>query len=237
MSETQEVKPKKRIIIGVPGDSFTSNFLIAWTRTLYTLWESNKYEVIIAPGTSSFVSFARMKTMGLDVLRGKDQKPYNGLEYDVYITIDSDIVFSPEQLLELIANTDIHPVVSGYYMMSDVKHFAVVKEWNTEYFAETGSFEFLSPEHISKWKEETGAKFMPVNYVGMGFFACRKEVLDSLKYPYFNAELQRITKADGTELVDICSEDVAFCKNIYAAGYSVYLNTELRVGHEKRLIV
>jgi hypothetical protein len=234
---TPSVQPKKRIIIGVPGSSFTNNFLIAWTRALYALWESSKYEVIVAPGVSSFVTFARMKTLGVDVLRGKDQKPFNDMAFDVYITLDSDIVFSPEQLIELIDNLTIHPVVAGYYMMSDCKSLAIVKDWNTEFFAKTGSFEFLTPEYVATWKKETGSKFMPVSYVGMGFFAVTKEALNTLKYPFFNSELQRITKEDGTELVDICSEDVSFCKNLQAAGYTVYVNTELRVGHEKQIII
>lgn len=232
-----QVLQKKRVIIGIPGSSFSNNFIISWTRMLYTLWESGKYEVVVAPGVSSFVSFARMKTLGLDVLRGKDQKPFNDMPYDVYITLDSDIVYSPEQIIELIENTNIHAVVAGYYMMADCKSLAIVKDWNTEHFAKTGSFQFLNTELLGEWKKETNAKFMPVSYVGMGFFAVTKEALNSLKYPFFNSELQRIKCDDGKELVDICSEDVAFCKNLQDAGYTVYVNTELRVGHEKAIII
>jgi hypothetical protein len=47
--------------------------------------------------------FSRMKTLGLDVLRGADQKPFGGqVDYDVWLTIDSDIVFTPEQIVELL---------------------------------------------------------------------------------------------------------------------------------------
>ena len=116
--DQSEVK-KKRIIVGLPGTTFTNNFLISWTRTLYALWELNKYEIIVAPGTSSFVSFARMKTLGLDVLRGSEQKPFNDMDYDIYITLDSDVVFTPQNIIQLIESTEIHPVVAGYYMMSD----------------------------------------------------------------------------------------------------------------------
>lgn len=235
--ESAEVPRKKRVIIGIPGSSFSNNFLISWTRTLYALWESGKYEVIVAPGVSSFVSFARMKTLGLDVLRGKDQKPFNDMEYDVYITIDSDIVFAPEHIVELIENTEVHPVVAGYYMMSDCKSLVIVKEWDTDHFAKNGTFQFLTPEYITKWKGETGSKFMEVSYVGMGFFAVRKEVLNTLSYPFFNGDLQRIAKDDGTELVDLSSEDVNFCKNLQAAGHTVYVNVDLRVGHEKPIII
>jgi hypothetical protein len=249
---------KTRVIIGLPGDHFSQSFLISWTQALHVLISSNRYDIIISPGKSSFVSFARMQTLGLDVRRGKNQKPFNGENYDIFVSIDSDVVFSASQLIELIETTKLHPVVSGYYMMSNNKQFAVVKDWNKDYFAKNGTFQFLEPketeEAIKKFADELEERkaaaeakkevkplsepdFMKVSYAGMGFFACRKEVLDDLSYPYFNRELQRIRGKDGLEMVDMCSEDVAFCKNIEDAGYDIMLNTRLRVGHEKAVIL
>lgn len=228
---------KKKVIIGLPGDSFSSRFLLCWTNALANLWTSDKYEIVIAPGTGSFVSFVRMQTLGLDVKRGITQKPFNNSDYDVWVTIDSDIMFNPEHLISLIESTEKHPVVSGLYRMSDLTHFAVVKDWDQNYFVENGTFEFLTQEYIQKWKSETDMKFMPVNYTGMGFFACRKEVLDKLTYPYFDGELQEIVSSDGTVLRDMSSEDVNFCKNITKAGYDIVINTDIRVGHLKPLII
>jgi hypothetical protein len=228
---------KKRVVLGLPGREFSSNFVVSLIRSLYTLWESNKYEIIICPAYSSFVSFSRMKTLGLDVLRGVDQKPFNDMPFDVYVTLDSDIVFSPEQLTELIDSTEIHPVVSGLYRMADLQHVACVKEWDTDYFVQHGTFQFMTVEDVKAWKEETKQKFMEVSYNGMGFFACRKEVLDAMQYPYFYAELQEIVTPDGKILKDMCSEDVAFCKNIQKAGFSVFVNSDLIVGHEKALVI
>lgn len=228
---------KKRVVIGLPGKNFDHQFLLCWTRALYHLWETGRYEIVVAPGTSSFVSFARMKTLGLDVLRGKDQKPFNGNDYDVFVSIDSDVVFSPDQLVELIESTNTHPVVAGMYLMADCKHLAAVKDWDTEYFTTHGTFEFLTPESVNSIRDMTQTKFMPVSYVGMGFIAIRKEVLDGLKYPYFHADLQHMRAPDGTEIIEMCSEDVAFCKNVQAAGYTVYLHTSLRVGHIKDLVI
>ena len=37
---------KKKIVIGLPGDTFSSKFLLSWTSTLNTLWESGKYDLI-----------------------------------------------------------------------------------------------------------------------------------------------------------------------------------------------
>ena len=199
-----------------------------------------------------------MHTLGLDVLRGKSQKAFHNEAYDVFVSIDSDVVFSPIQLIELIECTKLHPVVSGYYMMQNNKDFAVVKEWNKSHFAEHGVFKFLQPkdteEDMKKFSAEleerkkaedekkdpgqlSNPNFLKVSYAGMGFFACRKEVLDALAYPFFNRELQRMRGKDGVELVDMCSEDVAFCKNIEDAGFDIMLNTRLRVGHEKSVVL
>jgi hypothetical protein len=192
---------------------------------------------MLSPGTGSYVSFVRMQTLGLDVMRGENQKPFDGQDFDVWITIDSDIIFTPEQVVQLIESTNEHPVVAGMYRMSDLTHFAFVKDWDTNYFKENGTFKFSTPEEIETWKKETELKYFPVNYTGMGFLAVKKEVFYKMKYPYFDAEVQEIVKADGTKLRDICSEDVAFSKNIHNAGYQIVINTDIRVGHCKPLII
>lgn len=236
--ETTDLEPaKKRIVIGLPGDTFSSRFLISWSNALAYIWSSNKYEVVIAPGMGSFVPFVRMQTLGLDVRRGLAQKPFNNEKYDIWITIDSDIVFSAENLEELIQSTEKHPVVAGIYRMADLEHFAVVKNWDMNYFAKNGTFEFLKQDDITNWKKETDLKYMPINYTGLGFFACRKEVLDKLTYPYFNGELREIVTDEGLILKDMSSEDVNFCKNIINAGYEIVVNTDLRVGHVKPLVI
>ena len=256
--QAQQEQKKLKVIIGLPGDHFSQAFLLSWTNTIYTLVSSNRYDIKISPGKSSFVPFARMHTLGLDVLRGKSQKAFHNEAYDVFVSIDSDVVFSPIQLIELIECTKLHPVVSGYYMMQNNKDFAVVKEWNKSHFAEHGVFKFLQPkdteEDMKKFSAEleerkkaedekkdpgqlSNPNFLKVSYAGMGFFACRKEVLDALAYPFFNRELQRMRGKDGVELVDMCSEDVAFCKNIEDAGFDIMLNTRLRVGHEKSVVL
>jgi hypothetical protein len=233
--------PRRRVVVALPGREFSGNFLTAWTRTLHLLWRMN-WEVVVVNRYSSFVTFSRMQTLGLDVLRGAGQKPFGAggegaLDYDVWVTIDSDVVFSPEQFVELVECTDVHPVVCGAYRMADLKHYAAVQTWDTAYFAATGAFQFLTPEAVEAWKATTGQKFMPVAYAGMGFMAVRREALESLTYPYFYQPLQEIAGADGKLLRDMCSEDVAFCKNLEAAGHTVYLHTGIRVGHEKMLVV
>ena len=222
----------KTVVVALPGREFSGNFLKNWSQTLLTLTQKG-YKIIMMNEYSSFVSFSRMKTLGLDVLRGATQVPFNGVvDYDVWLTIDSDIFFIPEQVIELIEDTDKYPVVSGLYRMSDLQHYAAVKEWDDEYFKKHGTFEFLKVKDL-----DTSEKYMKVAYNGLGFFACRKGVIENLKYPYFSYPLVEIETEDGKVLREMCSEDVAFCKNLRDAGYPVIVNTSLRVGHEKTLVI
>jgi hypothetical protein len=78
---------------------------------------------------------------------------------------------------------------------------------------------------------------MKVAYNGMGFMAVKREVLENMKYPYFHRELQIFETDDGTVIHEMCSEDVSFCKNAKDAGYDIIVNTELKVGHEKELVI
>ena len=222
----------KTVAVALPGREFSGSFLKNWSQTLLHL-TSMGYKVIMINDYSSFVPFSRMKTLGLDVLRGATQVPFDGkIDYDVWLTIDSDVFFLPEQVVELIEETDKHPVISGLYRMTDLKHYAAVKDWDVEYFKKYGTFEFIDVNDPI-----LNEKYINVVYNGMGFFACRKGVIENLKYPYFSYPLIEIETEDGKILRDMCSEDVAFCKNLKDAGYKITVKTSLRVGHEKMLVI
>jgi hypothetical protein len=236
VAPTEPVR-RKKIVFALPGDNFSSKFLISWTSTISKLWDIQKYDIMISPATGSFVPFVRMHTLGLDVLRGVEQKPFNGENYDVWVTIDSDVIFTPEQIEELIESTNVHPVVAGMYRMSDLTNYAFVREWDTAYFLKEGTFKFSTPAEVDEWKKETELKYMPVAYSGMGFMAVKKEVIDRMQYPYFYSPIEEFVKEDGTIVRDMCSEDVAFSKNIRALGYEIMVNTDIRVGHNKSLVI
>ena len=221
-----------KVIIALPGRTYSGRFMMNLINTIMTM-KSRGYEIIMTNEYSSYVTFSRMKTLGLDVLKGANQSPFGGkLDYDVWLTIDSDIMFTPDQVIELVDDTEKYPVVSGLYRMEDLTHYACVKQWDIDYFKKTGTFEFMKVDDF-----ESTTKFIPVAYNGMGFFACRKGVIEKLKYPYFSYPLIEIEAEDGTIIRDTCSEDVAFCKNITDAGFEVIVNTTLRVGHEKTLVI
>lgn len=228
---------KKKVILAIPGDNFSSKFVLSLVNTALALWTSEKYDFMIAQGTGSMVHFVRMQTLGLDTRRGINQKPFNGDDYDIWLTIDSDIIFGVEQIFELLESTEKYPVVSGLYKMADMHHFAAVEHWDTNYYSLNATYQFLTKDILDKWKSRSKSKFMKVNYVGMGFMAVRKEVLDKMRYPYFDGELKDSISDTGIIMRDMSSEDVCFCHNIANAGYSIFINTDLRVGHLKPFVI
>jgi len=192
---------------------------------------------MISQQYSSVVHFARAKCLGGDVLKGPDQKPFQGgVDYDVMMWIDSDIVFKPEDFFSLLESP--HDVTAGMYMMEDLQHFATVKEWDEDFFAKNGTFKFMKPEDLVRVDGVDSSPYLPVAYTGMGWMMIRKGVVESIKYPWFYSDMQRINSADSPgPLVDMNSEDVSFCRALQAAGHTIHVDTKMRVGHQKLMLI
>jgi hypothetical protein len=167
------------------------------------------------------------------VLRGPKQKPFGGLEYDVMIWIDSDVLFTTEMVLELVNSP--HQVTAGLYKMEDNKHFAVVRDWDEEFYRINGSFQFLDEEMVTQAR--SASRYLSVSYSGMGLMAIKSGVIDKMDYPYFYHDLQVIktTKADVPEIHEMCSEDVAFCRKLIKVGIPIMIDLSIRAGHQKRI--
>ena len=221
-----------KVVFCMPGRSYSREFLLAWSDLLMQA-SSRGHQVMISQQYSSVVHFARAKCMGGDVLKGPDQKPFQGaVDYDVMMWIDSDIVFKPDDFFALLESP--HDVTAGMYMMEDLQHFATVKEWDEDFFAKNGTFKFMKPEDIVRVGEadSPSSSYLPVAYTGMGWMMIRKGVVETIKYPWFHSDLQTVGS-----LVDMNSEDVSFCRALQAAGHTIHVDTKVRVGHQKLMLI
>jgi hypothetical protein len=214
-----------RIVFCMPGREYSREFLLSWSDLLMQA-TAKGHQCMISQQYSSVVHFARAKCLGGDVTKGADQKPFQGgVEYDAMMWIDSDIIFKPEDFFKIIESP--HDVTAGIYMMEDLTHFAAVKEWDMDAFQKNGTFEFMRADDFAGAQQ-----YLKVAYAGMGWMLIRKGVVEDLKYPWFWSDLQKIG-----DLVDMSSEDVAFCRALEAAGHPVHVDTQLRVGHQKKMII
>jgi hypothetical protein len=172
------------------------------------------------------VNYARCKVAGADVSRGKHQVPFGGqVDYDYMMWIDSDIVFKSKDVFDLLnMNVDI---ASGWYSQPGGTT-PVVEKMNDEYFKSHGSYEFISADKMQARKEN-----FKVDYIGFGWVLIKQGVFESIPYPWFAPKRIKI----GEDLEDMCSEDVAFCLDVKAANYDIWLNPTVKVGHEKTFVI
>lgn len=222
-----------KIIFCLHGTTFSSNFLLSWSMLIDSCYKKN-INIIISPGVSS----ARVTTLGYSSLGGKNQLPFQGkIDYDYIMFLDNDILFKPDDFFALLESP--HDITSGMYMMQDSKTFATCVKYDTNYFLNNGHFEFITPNDVEEYKKTSDTKYMPIVYTGLGFTLIKKGVLEKLKYPIFYAELQTITSTDSTkpDVIDIPSEDISLFLNLQKAGFTSYIDTSIRVGHEKLVIL
>lgn len=226
----------KRVVVCLPGRAFSANFLNSWT-DLIGVCKSNGIQLYLSCKYTSNVYFVRSMCLGADVLSGVDQCPFGGsLDYDYIMWIDSDIVFTPEQVLSLMykmeTNTEYH-ILSGLYAMEGGMQFACVKDMNENWFKQNGSFEFLKTSDWEKLRNDSPFK---VDYNGMGFMMVRKGVYEKLEYPWFEPRFFEYN-INNKKIKDFCSEDVGFCLKAKENGIFIYLDPSIRVGHEKTVIL
>ena len=214
------------IVFCLPGTTFSNNFLKSWSELLlYCV--THQIRPVLSCHQSSNVHFVRNMCLGADVLRGKDQKPFDGkLDYDFIMWIDSDQVFSVNSFISLLKHdTD---VVSGLYLMKNGHQYTVVQDWDESNFLNKGSFDFLTRKSLMQWlddnadgevedkKDEMGNPYkdyskckiplMPVSYSGLGWTLVKKGVYEKLSYPWFYGT--KITMNKSVSIGDDDNSDV-----------------------------
>jgi hypothetical protein len=214
-----------RVVFCLPGSSFSGKFLECWT-SLVAWCLGNGIQPVLSRRQSCNIYYVRNMCLGADVSRGRHQKPFDGkLEYDYLMWIDSDVLFTPQQFQRLLSHDK--EIISGVYAMEGGKEIATVKEWDEDFFKKNGHFEFMTLASLNSEK-----KLIDVAYTGMGFMLIRKGVIESMEYPWFRP----IEKQIG-DMVDFTMEDVAFCLQAIKHGYRILIDPQVRVGHEKKVVI
>jgi len=256
----------KTIVFCLPGRGVSYNFLKSFVSLSFDLVQAGA-AIQISQDYSSMVNFARCKCLGANVLRGPDQLPWDGkLKYDYQLWIDSDIVFNTEKFYQLILNaipeqavtktevfekdeegkdTDklkgftlqVDPekerqIVAGWYCTEDGKTTSVA-HWldESDFRGNGGVMNHETIESISKRK-----KSFTVDYSGFGWLLIKNGVFEhkEMPYPWFAPKMQVF---ESGEVQDMCGEDVSFCLDAKEAGFEIWCDPRIRVGHEKTRII
>ena len=120
--------------------------------------------------------------------------------------IDNDMAFPSDGMLNLIKHDK--DIVGGAYKMktTDLKGTVKVK---------SASGELLNVDNPP-------SALFQCDVIPAGFMLVKMEVFDKLEFPYF------FTDYEGREVV---GEDVYFCKKAKEAGYEVWCDGNIKLGH------
>ena len=69
-----------------------------------------------------------------------------------------------------------------------------------------------------------------VDYTGFGWVMIKNGVFENLEYPWFAPKMQVFESGN---VQDMCGEDVSFCLDAKEAGFDIWCDPRIRVGHEK----
>ncbi len=142
--------------------------------------------------------------------------------------IDSDMVFEPHHFFELLKHDK--DIVSGMYMMQDMKHYTTVEKWDEDFFKKNGYFPFLQRTDMIGEEE-----LISVDYTGFGWMLVKHGVFESMEYPWFRPEWREFPFE--TPVKEFTSEDVSWCHLAKEKGYDIHVDPTVVVGHEKMMVL
>ena len=246
------------IVFCLPGRGCSYIFLKNFVQLCFDMVQNNM-SIQISQDYSSMVNFARCKVLGANVLRGPNQKPWDGkLEYDYQLWIDSDIVFDTAKFWQLcdlafpadaVVKEDVkdeegkvtevkttideskkNGIVAGWYATEDGSTTSVAHWLEEDDFRKNGGvMNHETVETMSKRK-----KPFTVDYTGFGWVMIENGVFEKLEYPWFAPQMQVF---ESGEVQDMCGEDVSFCLDAQKANFEIWCDPRIRVGHEKTRII
>jgi len=229
----------KTIVFCLPGRGCSFQFLKSFVQMSFDLVQSG-LGIQISQDYSSMVNFARCKVLGANVLRGPNQKPWDGkLNYDYQLWIDSDIVFNTEKFWQLcdlaLPASDSEDqkekeIVGGWYCTEDGRTTSVAHWLEEDDFRKNGGV--MNHETIESMSKRR--KPFTVDYTGFGWVLIKNGVFENLEYPWFAPKMQVFESGN---VQDMCGEDVSFCLDAKEKGYEIWCDPRIRVGHEKIRVI
>jgi hypothetical protein len=238
------------IAFGMPGRQWDQETVLSWTALcVYMIKHDISWELFTPTSADLYVNRCscvcpQEQRFGRYPASFKDFKPYNGkIKPDRIFFIDTDMVFTPEQVMMLVEH-DVD-MVSGVGMkgpnVAALGYQGSVGEWKegdtARYFSDLVTFlydeEGRRLDTFAKWadskKNEKG--LVEVDYCGSAFLCIKPSVYEVLEYPYYKT----ITfKWQGDMMA---SEDVGFCMRVKEAGFKIYADPNCNIGHKKPVVM
>ncbi len=236
-TEMSSLLLNKKIVFCLPGKSYSGKFLVNLVN-LTTSLTISECTVYMAQTESSCIHRLRNICGGGHPLNGLFQVPFSGdiTDYDYILWIDSDILFSPKNFIDLLkADKDI--VTGWYYDIEKNPACGFINKTYNKFKKKRSGPEINHPIYDKDniysfdFDEKVTEKTDPytIDWCGMGWMLIKRGVMEKVQYPWFAPRNVRFSE----DVIDCLSEDLSFQLNLKEAGFDIWLHPEVKVGHEK----
>lgn len=214
-------KKHYNLVIATPGFEMTNGYVKSLVETLRYL-DKKGLTYYFANGATSNVFTSREITLsGSRHNDINDTSPFQGeLTYDKILWIDSDISWTPEDVIKLYESDK--DVVTGAYLLANGS-VAVYKTLQGEAFT------------MNEVKESS--ELHQAEAAGFGFICFKKGVFESMERPWFQMLFTQVKNVKLDKLIPfpISGEDFSLCARLLNGGYEIWLDASVKVGHQKTL--
>ena len=223
----RRMSSKEHLVFCLPGNNISLKARESWTLMVINCM-ANAHKLDFSGKYTPIVHTTRSQIVGGNWREGKDQKPFKGeLDYDHMVWIDSDQTpYAYAQVKRLIDHKK--DIVAGWYATASMTHSCICENMDTEFRKKEGRWPLMKIEEVEKRKQ-----IFEADFVGFGFIVIKRGVFEKIGYPWFTP----IPRTEHNEIMTLSGEDEAFCIRAKKAGFKVWIDPTVRVGHEKTYIV
>jgi hypothetical protein len=209
-------------VIATPGHSMKAEYVNSLIETIRWIQSEGKTFTFLNR-YSSFVPTARELTAIDSAGHNYDTNliASGKYTYDVIVWIDSDIEWTAEDFKNLVSSDK--EVISGLYQLDWAGSVAV------GYPNRIGT-----PTRVNKVEFLLHDEPIEVGGVGFGFVAMKSGVFESIPRPWFL--IGKVLWKEGEDLRVNLGEDYSWCERAKAAGYTIWVDPNIKVKHHKETV-
>jgi hypothetical protein len=204
------------VIIATPGHSMHASYVDSLMRTVEML-NREGISFVLSNAYSSYVPHAREFTaLGQGSHVWDSNEIYKGVSYNKIFWIDSDMLWTPQYFVDLY-NSD-KDAIAGVFVNSKLEPM---------FFFDNKKDEERKLEFLKKTEPFKVFSF------GMAFVCMKQGIIESIDRPWFEFGAMVKTTESGKEYRELVGEDLMFCMKMNDAGFELYVDPNVRIGHMK----
>jgi len=167
------------------------------------------------PGFKFYTS--QVKGSNIHILRNKLYKELLETECDLFLGVDADTAFTPQNFLQLYKqHTEKNlPLVFGVYSLKGTN------------FLDAGKFKSGFPGEIGDRFLQSSGGLNKVDWTGMGFYIITRSLVEKIGSPWFDGPSYK--RSDGS--VDTAQDDISFCLRLKRRNEKILVDCDCKVEH------